>query len=248
MSTTDRDVLLARKLVSLADTLVDDYDVVDLLDQLVHTIVELLPASQAGLLLADERGEPQLVASTSESTRLLELFQLQSREGGPCLACLAEGAAVAIEDLATDERWPVFSRHARGVGFGAVNAVPLRLRSEVLGALNLFSEDPPGLGLADLEIAQALADMATIGVLQQRTAQRASLVAEQLQSALTTRVVIEQAKGVLAESGNLGMEAAFESLRDYARGRNLKLGGVADALVSRRLQPAEVLAARRSGP
>jgi transcriptional regulator with GAF, ATPase, and Fis domain len=248
MSTTDRDALLARRLVSLADTLVDEYDVVDLLDQLVHTIVELLPVDQAGLLLIDERGEPQLVASTSESTRLLELYQLQSREGGPCLACIASGSQVSVGDLAQDDRWPSFGGHARAVGFGAVHAFPLRLRTEVLGALNLFSAGDPALNDLDVQVAQALGDMATIGILQQRTAQRASLVAEQLQSALDTRVVIEQAKGVLAEAGQVEMQVAFESLRDYARGGNLKLGSVAEDLVRRRLHPDEVLAARRTSP
>jgi hypothetical protein len=129
-----------------------------------------------------------------------------------------------------------------------VHAFPLRLRTEVLGALNLFSAADPGLNVLDVEVAQALTDMATIGVLQQRTAQRASLVAEQLQSALDTRVVIEQAKGVLAEAGQVEMQVAFESLRDYARGGNLKLGSVAEDLVRRRLHPDQVLAARRTSP
>jgi GAF domain-containing protein len=238
--TRNRDALLAQRFVALADTLVDDYDVVDLLDRLVHAIVELLPVQQAGLLLLDENEEPQLLASTSESTRVLELFQLQSSEGGPCIECLNTGVPVSVEDLASHHSWPRFSQVALSLGFEAVHALPLRLRGEAVGALNLFGSRAR-LSENDLQVGQSLADMATIGILQHRSSRAASVEAEQLQQALASRVVIEQAKGVLAEFASVDMEAAFNSLRTYARSRNLKLGEVAEAIVERRLPPENVV-------
>jgi GAF domain-containing protein len=235
--------LLAQRFVTLADTLVDDYDVVDLLDRLVHSIVELLPVQQAGLLLVDENEEPQLLASTSESTRVLELFQLQSSEGGPCIECLNTGQPVTVEDLSSHHSWPRFSQVALSLGFEAVHALPLRLRGDVVGALNLFG-NRARLTENDRQVGQSLADMATIGILQHRSSRRASVEAEQLQRALASRVVIEQAKGVLAEFASVDMEAAFHSLRTYSRSRNLKLGEVAEAIVDRRLPPENVVPPR----
>ncbi len=238
--TRNRDALLAQRFVTLADTLVDDYDVVDLLDRLVHAIVELLPVQQAGLLLLDDSQEPQLLASTSESTRVLELFQLQSSEGGPCIECLNTGAPVSVDDLSSHQSWPRFSQVALSLGFEAVHALPLRLRGDTVGALNLFGSRAR-LSENDLQVGQSLADMATIGILQHRSSRRASIEAEQLQQALASRVVIEQAKGVLAEFAHVDMEVAFDSLRTYSRSRNLKLGEVAEAIVERKLPPQNVL-------
>jgi GAF domain-containing protein len=243
--TRNRDALLAQRFVTLADTLVDDYDVADLLDRLVHAVVELLPVEQAGLLLLDEDQEPQLLASTSESTRVLELFQLQSSEGGPCIECIRTGAPVSVEDLSSHQKWPRFSQVALSLGFEAVHALPLRLRGAVVGALNLFG-NRARLADNDLQVGQSLADMATIGILQHRSSRRASVEAEQLQQALSSRVVIEQAKGVLAEFAHVDMEGAFHSMRHYSRSRNLKLGEVAQAIVGRRLPPETVIAPRES--
>lgn len=187
------------------------------------------------------------MASTSEASRVVDLLQLQGAEGGPCVECVRIGAVVSVADLATGgQRWPLFAATALEVGIRSVHAVPMRLRNEVIGGLALFGAEGPARSPQDRRVAQALADVATIGILQQRSIHRASLVAEQLQTALDTRVVIEQAKGVLAEHAGVDMDAAFTSLRSFSRSRNLKIADVADALVRRRLPPSEVLAHGRS--
>jgi GAF domain-containing protein len=234
---------LSDAFVQLADTLVDDYDVVDLMDRLTTTCVGLLGVTAAGLLLVDQRGGLQLVASSSEDVRLLELFQLQNEEG-PCLDCIRTGEAVSVDDLsAASARWPRFTQEATRVGYHSVHAVPMRLRSEIIGGLNLFREEAPQLTDEQMRIAQALADVATIGVLQQRSVHRASLLAEQLQTALSSRVVIEQAKGVLAAFGDLGMQQAYLALRQYARNGNHKLSVVAEGVVRRTVPVQDVVAA-----
>jgi GAF domain-containing protein len=226
-----REKTLAETFVLLADTLVDDYDIVDLLDQLVASTVNLLGVTAAGLLLDDQRGNLAVVASSDESTRLLEIFQLQTNEG-PCLDCVRSGAAVSSDDLHDDhERWPLFVPAAINAGFRSVVAVPLRLRDQTIGGLNLFHARPEPIPGDDRRLAQALADVATIGILQRRSTHRSTQLAEQLQHALSSRVAIEQAKGVLAERSNVGMDEAFSALRGYARTHNLKLTEVALAVV-----------------
>lgn len=238
-----RDAVLARHFVALADSLVADYDVVDLLHDLARTCVDLLGVTAAGLLLTDQRGALQPVASSEERTRVLELFQLQNDEG-PCLDCVRTGTPVVEPDLsAAGTRWPMFSRAATAAGFRSVVALPLRLRDQVIGGLNLFNADPHRLTDDEQEIAQALADVATIGILQQRSLHRASLLAEQLQKALNTRIVIEQAKGVLAERGGLDMATAFDALRAYARTSGRLLSLVAEDVIAGRLDADAVVAA-----
>jgi GAF domain-containing protein len=236
-----RYAVLAERFVSLADTLVDDFDIVELLNRLVVTSVELLGVSAAGLLLLDQRGGLQPVASSDENVRLLELFQLQNDEG-PCLDSVRGGTVVSAPDLEQAlSRWPRFAQAALNSGFRSVHAVPLRLREDRIGGLNLFGDDQPPMSETDKMLAQALADIATIGILQQRSVHRASLLAEQLQMALNSRIVIEQAKGVLAEAGGIGMGEAFDALRSFARRSNQRLSGVAESLVRGSIDSGTVL-------
>lgn len=226
-----REAPLVQAFVALADTLVDDYDVVEFAQQLVEDCVSLLDADAAGLLLADLRGGLQVLASTSEQTRMLELLQIQS-DDGPCMQAYRTGEQVNIEDLHSDGgRWTEFVAHASDQGFGAVIAIPLRLRTERVGALNLFRREVGLMSESDLLVAQGLADVATIGILHQRVLTHGALVNSQLQTALNSRIVIEQAKGVLAERLGLDMEQAFIHLRSTARNNNRHLGDVARAVV-----------------
>ena len=236
-----RERLLSQAFVSLADTLVDDYDVIDLLDRLVGYSVELLTADAAGLLLADARGQLHLAAASSEDAGFMELLQLQA-EQGPCLDCYHGAVPVSAPDLAdAGERWPRFvaAVTARGA-FASVHALPLRLRGQAIGALNLLHRTPGALPADDLALGQALADIATIAILQERAIHRVEVVSEQLHTALTSRIIVEQAKGVLAQHAGLSMDAALNRLRDYARSHNLRLSGVARQLAERQLDPTVV--------
>lgn len=222
----DADLLVAT-FVDLADTMVADFDVIDFLHMLTSRSVELLAVSAAGVVLADPRGELRVAAASSEAVGLVELFQIQNDQG-PCLECFRTGSPVAAADLnSPDPRWPRFAVAAARAGFRSVHALPMRLRHDVIGALNLFGTGPGPFGPEDLRIGQALADVATIGLLQERSVRRSETAAEQLQAALTSRVIIEQAKGKLAERLSIDMERAFGMLRDYSRGSNQRLTDVA---------------------
>ncbi|QJT02316.1 GAF and ANTAR domain-containing protein [Streptomyces asoensis] len=223
--------LLAKTFVELADNLVADFDLIDFLRLLTDRCVSMLDASAAGVLLADRDGKLRVMAASDEQVRLLELFQLQNDEG-PCLQCFHTGVPVIIHDLTREvERWPRFVTAAHRCGFGAVQALPMRLRDETVGALNLFRAAPGPFEPTATLIAQALADVATISLLQQRTAQRSTVLNEQLHTALNSRVLIEQAKGKLAERQGIDMEQAFSALRGYARAHNRRLADVARAFV-----------------
>lgn len=233
--------LLAQQYVTLADTLVDDFDVVEVLHQLVRSCVELLEVTSAGLLLLDRQGALQLVASSNEATRVVEVYQLQTRQG-PCVDAVRTSQTTVADDLEQMRiKWPRFAQTAESVGFKSVHAFPLRLRKETIGALNLFNSATPSLGVDDQRIAQSLADMATIGILQQRSRERSSSLTDQLQTALDSRISIEQAKGVLSEHGQVDMNTAFETLRHYARNNNLKLRNAAEQVVDRRIPLSLVL-------
>ena len=222
---------LSAAFVELADSMVADFDVIDFLHLLTTRCTELLDVSAAGVLLVDPAGDLRVVAASSEQVRLLELFQLQNDQG-PCLDCFRSGRQVNVTDLSSAApRWPQFVPQAQQHGFGAVTALPMRLREQVIGALNLFSP-APGLDLADIRVAQSLADVATIAVLQHRANLKADTVVVQLQTALNSRVLIEQAKGVLAERLNVDMDQAFTTLRGHARTHNRKLSDLARAVIA----------------
>jgi GAF domain-containing protein len=239
------EIQLADVFVEMADTLVDDFDTIEFLHVLTARCVQLLGVSAAGLLLTDQQDALQVVAASSERTRLLELFQLQTDQG-PCLDCFRTGQPVSVADLPSAGRWPAFTAAAAEVGFAAVHAVPMRLRTEVIGALNLFDIAPGTLAEGKLRIGQALADVATIGLLQQRAIHRRDALTEQLQTALESRVLIEQAKGVLAERLHLDMDEAFTLLRGYSRNNNRRLSDLAQAVVdgSDQIPPATATSPR----
>ena len=237
MARMTREARLASTFVALADTLVDEYDVLDLLDTLVNTSADLLDATAAGILLVDARGELSVVASTSERSRLVELMQLSSGDG-PCLECFHTGKVVSVPDIAAkdDDRWPEFRAEAAGQGLLAVTAIPLRLRGTVLGALNFFNDRTGALSADDQAVAQGLADIATIGILHERAVRENSVAREQLQYALNSRVVIEQAKGVLSHTHDVDMDVAFRALRSHARSHGKSLRSVAEQVVDRSLR------------
>jgi GAF domain-containing protein len=223
--------LLSATFVELTDTMVADFDVIEFLHVLTDRSVKLLDVSAAGLLLADPRGELRVVAASSEAARLLELFQLQNDQG-PCLDCFRGGQPVTVADLnAEAQRWPRFTAAAQQAGFAAVQALPMRLRDQVIGALNLFHATPGAFDPANVRVGQALADVATISLLHERSMRHSDTLNEQLQAALNSRVIIEQAKGKLAERLGIDMAQAFGILRSNARSRNLRLADLAQAFI-----------------
>jgi GAF domain-containing protein len=248
-ATGDRETLVTGAFTQLADTLVDDYDIIDLLDRLVGYSTALLLADAAGIVLADARRQLRVVAASGEDATVMELLQLQNDEG-PCMDCYRSAAPVTVPDLNdAGGRWPRFTAAVRERGaFRSVHALPLRLRQDSIGALNLFHRRPGPLPANDLALGQALADVATIGILQERAIRRGEVINEQLQTALNNRVIIEQAKGVLAERAGLPMDVAFERLRRYARHNSRRLSEVARRVVERDLDPADVLDAGAGRP
>ena len=225
------ETMLTRTLVELADTLVADFDMVELLTLLADRCVEVLDVEAAGLMLAAPDGELGLVASSSEAMRVLELFELQSKEG-PCLDCYHTGQPVVDQDLAlANGRWARFTAEALAAGFRSVHTLPMRLRGTIIGALNLFHGNPAEMRQLDVDAARALADVATIAILQYRASTEAQVLNEQLQHALNSRIVIEQAKGVVAEREKLNMEQAFSVLRNHARNHNMRLVEVSRGVV-----------------
>jgi transcriptional regulator with GAF, ATPase, and Fis domain len=222
--------LLSDTFVDLADTMVADFDVIDFLHLLTDRSVTLLAASAAGVVLADPRGSLRVAAASSEAVGLVELFQIQNDQG-PCLDCFRTGQPVTADLTQPGLPWPRFADAALQAGFRTVEALPMRLRDQVIGALNLFRVIPGTLDPAALRIGQALADVATIGLLHERNMRRSEAVAEQLQGALNSRIVIEQAKGKLAERLTVDMDHAFGLLRDFARNSNQRLTDVARQFV-----------------
>jgi GAF domain-containing protein len=230
-----REALLARTFVELADTLVDDFDVVELLTLLTHRCVEVLDVAAAGLMLVAPEGDLRVVASSSEEIRLLELFELQAQEG-PCPDVYRTGEPALNQDVSMDSRWPRFGPVALEAGFRSVHALPMRLRGLTIGALALFRTDGP-LEEADVIAAQALADVATIAILQHRAVIQTHVVNEQLNHALNSRIMIEQAKGFLAQRTGLDMKDAFAWLRNHARSHQMLLVDVAQSVIDGSVTP-----------
>jgi GAF domain-containing protein len=218
--------------VEFADTLVVEFDLIEFLQMVTIHASELVGSAAAGLLLADPQGVLQFMAASDERTELLELFQVQSQEG-PCQDCFRQAAPVVNADLRdAADRWPQFAPRAVAAGFRSVHAFPLRLRQEVIGALNLFGNDAGRMEPGDVRTVQALADVATIGLLQERAVRRGEVLSEQLQGALNSRVAIEQAKGAIAQMRSCSVDEAFTLLRSYCRNHNLRLSDVALAVVT----------------
>lgn len=234
-----REASVIRTLVEMADSLVDDFDVVELLTALAARCVELLEVSTVGVMLATARGDLRLVASSSEATRVLEIFELQAEEG-PCLDAFRSGERVSqpLRERQGEGHWPRFTSEALRAGFRSVTAVPLRLNDDTIGALNLFSVADRPIGESDMLVAQAFADLATIGIVQHRAVRERQRVNEQLSDALRSRVVIEQAKGVIAERAGIDISEAFERLRRFARLQGGRLTDVAEATVEGTLDPS----------
>jgi transcriptional regulator with GAF, ATPase, and Fis domain len=230
-----REHRLVDTFVALTDILVDDYDVVELLQNLVDSVVDIFDASAAGILLVNQSQELEVLASTSDRSSFLGLLQLDAGEG-PCVECFATGRPVSVRDHAEMERrWPTFAAAAAESGYASVHAIPMRLRDTTLGSLNLFRESEGALNRDDALAAQALTDVATISILQQRSLEHANLAQQQLQRALDSRIVIEQAKGFLAQTHRIDMDQAFAKLRAHARSNQELLADVARAVVERRL-------------
>jgi GAF domain-containing protein len=235
VNVNEREAEIIRTFAVLADSLVAGFDAVDLLQTLVERSAALLDATDAGILLADGTGRLEVVASTDERSQLVELMQL-GHDGGPCVECFTTGVAVSIPDIDDlHDRWPQFRSAAVAQGFHALHAVPLRLREKTIGSLNLFRDQAGELGEFDIVAAQALADVATIGILQERAVRESDVITGQLQRALDSRVIIEQAKGVVAYVSEVPVEEAFRLIRAYARDHQRGIVEVAADIVDRRL-------------
>ncbi len=235
MVTISRPERVSSAFVKLADTLVADYDVLDLLHTLVEECVGLLDVSHAGLLLADRNGELQVLASTSEESQLVEILQLQAGEG-PCVECFDSMTVVTIDDIRNlAGRWPGFQQAALSQGFLSVHAIPLRIHGRAIGAMGLFGTMTGALKNEDAVVGQALADVATISLLQERSVRESHVVNDQLQRALNSRIIIEQAKGVISHTSSVDMSEAFNRLRTYARAHQQSLQEAATDVVDRRL-------------
>jgi GAF domain-containing protein len=232
MEASTRASRVSAAFVKIADTLIDDYDVLDLLHTLVEETVDLLDATAAGLMLAGPDGVLQVLASTSEESHLIEVLQQESGEG-PCVECYVTGIPVTIRDIAaTGDRWPKFRNEAATQGYQSVHAFPLRVRGRTIGAMNLFRTDAGELKEEDIAIGQALADVATISILQECTIRESATVNHQLQRALNSRILIEQAKGMIAHILDVSTEEAFQRLRAYARSHQTSLTDTAQAVLS----------------
>jgi GAF domain-containing protein len=231
----------AAVIAEVADTLVDEFDLIDFLHTVTRHTADLIDAAAVGLMLADLQGKLHFIAASQEAAAMLEIFQIQNREG-PCLDAFRSGTIVTSDNLGQEiHRWPRFAPRAAAAGFGAVHAIPMRLRDSVIGALNVFTRPDRHVNNSELAVVRALADVATISLLQERAIRRGSQLAEQLQLALTSRVIIEQAKGAIAQARGTTADRAFEILRSYARRHHLKITELARTCVNEPSQVPELM-------
>lgn len=231
--TEDREARLLDAFVRVTGSLVDDYDVVEMLQTLVDVAVDLFAVDAAGIMLANQDDELEVVVSTSERSNFTGLMQLEAGEG-PCIESYRDGAVVTVDDR--DEmhrRWPRFADASERAGYASVHSIPLRAREKVLGSMNLFRNEPGALNERDAAAARALTDVATITILQQRSADHAARTQAQLQQALDSRIAIEQAKGFIAHTHGVDLDTAFALLRGYARSHNMLLRKTAQAVTDR---------------
>lgn len=236
MSARSREDQLVGTFVTMADSLVDDFDVVDVLQHLVEECIALFDAAAAGILLMSPTQHLEVIVSTNERSEFVGLMQLRVG-AGPCVEAVMTGQVVSVGDLdEIADRWPSFAHDARRSGFSSIHAIPMRLRNRTLGSLNLFRDRAGVLNQADAVAAQALADVATISILQQRLAEESSIAQAQLQRALDSRVVIEQAKGFLAQRRRVDMDEAFALMRAHSRDNRLRLASVAADVIHGRLE------------
>ena len=242
-----RQALTATTFLEIVDTLVHDFDVIEVLTLLTSRSVELLEAAAAGILLVDDTGHLRVIGASTEQVQLLELFQIQNDEG-PCLDCFNTGAVVVNGNLSQTTPWPMFAAESVTAGFPSVCAVPLRLKDLVLGCLNLFMSEPVLLSDAEIALAQALADVASIAIVQDQAVRDAAIREGHLQHALTSRIAIEQAKGMIAERGGVDMDDAFVRLRAFARNHNRGLTEVAEGLVAGTISIDSITPGRRLPP
>ncbi len=243
-----RESLVVATLVELADNLVDNYDVIDVLTVLSHRCVEAIDVDAAGVMLALPGGELQFIASSSDSMTVLELFQIQANEG-PCVDSFNSGEAIVNHELrSADTRWPRFSPLAISKGFRSVHCLPMRLRGRTIGALNFFRNEQGLLSDEDVIVAQGLADIATIAILQHQTSLNAKLLNDQLSVALNSRIIIEQAKGMVSQAAECDMDEAFGRLRAHARNRNQRLTDVAVSVVEGSLTVSDLDRAATNKP
>jgi GAF domain-containing protein len=229
-----REARLRTAFVALADTLVSEFDLLDLLHTLIDACTDILDSDAAGLMLSDANGDLQLMASSTEEIDSIEVVQLGA-EAGPCWQCFKTGRPVTIGDIEQDAgQWPDFQRVALAQGYRSIHATPMRLRGQVIGTMNLLHTELGELNDRDIALAQSLTDVATIGILQERGSRQLRDLSSQLQGALDSRIIVEQAKGVLAQSLNVSLDEAFRMLRSHARSTNQTLQLVATDVVARR--------------
>lgn len=227
--------------VATAGALMKDYDIVDLLSTLLKTCTDILEVDAGGILLADSGGDLELVASTSEEAKVVETIIIAAG-AGPCIDGFDTAAVVTVPDItASGDKWPKFKKSALEQGFRSTYAVPMRLRTEVIGVMNLLSSTPDSISQKDGDIAQALADIAVLGILHERNFRNPLVVDEQLHLALDTRILVEQAKGVLAQAEGLSMTDAFDALREYASSHGLSLRQSAEGTVQRTIDSIDVV-------